>query len=72
METLLGLNGGNYMMIDMNEKLEKVMNETTDIEKIRLFYELAKYIVNNTEAEDDDMENLLDDIANVVNDIENL
>ena len=60
------------MMIDMNEKLNKVMNETTDTEKIRLFYELAKYIVNNTEAEDDDMENLFDDIANVVNDIESL
>ena len=60
------------MMVNMNEKLNKVMSETTDTEKIRLFYELAKYIVNNTEAEDDDMENLFDDIANVVNDIENL
>lgn len=59
-------------MIGMNEKLNKVMNETTDTEKIRLFYELAKYIVNNTEAEDDDMENLFNDIANVINDIENL
>ena len=59
-------------MIAMNNKLEKIMNETTDTEKIRLFYELAKYIVDNTEAEDDDMENLFDDIANVINDIENL
>lgn len=59
-------------MIDMNEKLEKIMKEITDTEKIRLFYELAKYIVNNAEAEDDDMENLFNDIANVVNDIENL
>lgn len=61
------------MMINMNEKLNKVMSETTDTEKIRLFYELAKYIVNNTEAEeDDDMENLFNDIANVVNDIEGI
>ena len=60
------------MMINMNEKLNRVMSETTDKEKIKLFYELAKYIVNNTEAEDDDMENLFNDIANVVNDIENL
>lgn len=60
------------MMTNMNDKLNKVMKETTDIEKIRLFYELAKYIVKNTEAEDDDMENLFDDIANVINDIENL
>lgn len=60
-------------MIDMNEKLEKVMKETTDTEKIRLFYELAKYIVYNAdETEDDDMENLFEDIANVINDIENL
>ena len=60
------------MMVSMNEKLNKVMSETTDVEKIRLFYELAKYIVDNTEAEDDDMENLFNDIANIVNDIENL
>ena len=60
-------------MIDMNKKLEKIMKETTDTEKIRLFYELAKYIVYNAdETEDDDMENLFEDIANVINDIENL
>ena len=59
-------------MISMNEKLNRIMNETTDTEKIRLFYELGKYIVNNTEEEDGDMENLFADIANVVNDIENL
>ena len=60
------------MMMKMNKKLKKVMDETTDREKIKLFYELAKYIVNNAEAEDDDMENLFDDIANVINDIDNL
>ena len=60
-------------MIKMNEKLKKVMKETTDSEKIRLFYELAKYILNNVdEPEDSDMKNLFDDIASVVNDIENL
>ena len=50
------------------------MKETTDKEKIRLFYELAKYIVENVEVdlEDDDMNNLFEDITNVVNDIENL
>ena len=60
-------------MFDINEKLAKIMDETTDTEKIRLFYELAKYIVYNAgETDDSDMENLFEDIANVVNDIENL
>lgn len=61
------------MMIAMNEKLQKVMDETTDKEKMRLFYELAQYIIYNTgETDDDDMINLFEDIANVVNDIEDL
>lgn len=61
------------MMVNMNEKLNKVMAETTDKEKIRLFYELAKYMVTNIDVTDDkDMENLFDDIAGIVNDIENL
>ena len=68
----MNLRGKNEMMMKMNKKLKKVMDETTDREKIKLFYELAKYIVNNAEAEDDDMENLFDDIANVINDIDNL
>lgn len=60
-------------MICMNETLEKIMVETTDKEKIRLLYELSKYIVCNIgETDDDDMENLIEDIANVINDIENL
>ena len=61
------------MMIEMNKNLQKVMDETTDKEKIRLLYELSKHIVSNVgETDDDDMENLFDDIANVINDIENL
>ena len=60
-------------MINTNKKIENVMNGTTDTEKIRLFYELAKYILCNAgETDDSDMENLFEDIANVVNDIENL
>lgn len=60
-------------MICMNETFEKIMVETTDTEKIRLLYELAKYVVCNIgETDDDDMENLIEDIANVINDIENL
>lgn len=61
------------MMIEMNDYLKEVIVKTTDKEKIRLFYELGKYIKENAgETDDDEMNNLFDDIANVVNDIENL
>lgn len=59
-------------MLPMNEKLEKVMKNTDELEKIRLFYELAKYFLNNSEDIDEELEDLYDDIANVVNDIESL
>ena len=60
------------MMIPMNEKLYKVMSNTNDKEKIRLFYELGKYFLENVDDSSDGLETLFDDIANVVNDIENL
>ena len=61
------------MMQPMNEKLNKMMEETTDREKIRLFYELGKYITTNVDVTDDeDMENIFDEIANVINAIDNL
>ena len=61
------------MMIPMTKEMREVFDNMSDQEKIRMFYELAKYIVKNaTDPEDDDIENLMDDIATVVNDIENL
>ena len=55
-------------MIEMNDTMQKC-----DKQKIRMFYELTKYMHENMEyGEDDDMNNLMDDIANVKNDIENL
>lgn len=64
------------MMIEKNEKITKMMEELTDKEKIRMFYELAKEIVCLDDGEfeelDYDMQELIEDIANVVNDIENL
>jgi hypothetical protein len=33
------------MMIKMNKKLKGIMEETTEREKIRLFYELGKYFL---------------------------
>ncbi len=60
-------------MIEMNESLNKIMKETSDKEKIRLFYELAKYINENVEdSDDDEMNNLFADIKTIIDDIENL
>lgn len=63
-------------MIEKDEKITKMMEELTDQEKIRMFYELAKEIVYLDDVEfeelDYNMQNLIEDIANVVNDIENL
>ena len=61
------------MMAEMTKQMSDVMKNTNDKQKIRLFYELGKYIKENVdETDDDEMNNLFDDIANVVNDIENL
>ena len=61
-------------MIEINKKIEKILEELDDKEKIRVFYELGKYFLVNMDYNelDHDMQNLLDDIANVINDIENL
>jgi hypothetical protein len=61
-------------MIKMNKKLKDIISNTTEREKIRLFYELAKFFneKDDGEYENDKMEELFADIANVVNDIENI
>lgn len=64
------------MMIEKNEKITKMLNDLSDKENIRMFYELALEFVGVDENEfnefDDDMQNLIADIANIVNDINNL
>ena len=61
------VNGDNY------DTMQKCFDAMDDKQKIRMFYELTKYMHENMEyGEDDDMNNLMDDIANVKNDIENL
>lgn len=61
------------MMVEMTNKMQKFFEEMTSQQKIRMFYELANYIINNAEdVEDEDMNNLFDDIANVIHDINNL
>ena len=60
-------------MIEMNKEMQKCFDEMDDKQKIRMFYELIKYMHENMEyGEDAAMNNLIDDIANVQNDIENL
>lgn len=60
-------------MIEMTADMQEFFDEMNEKQKIRMFYELTKYMHENLEyGEDDDMNNLIEDIANVRNDIENL
>lgn len=60
-------------MVEMNTQMQDCFNEMDDKQKIRMFYELTKYMHENLKyGEDDAMNNLIEDIANVRNDIENL
>lgn len=60
-------------MVKMTKEMQKCFNEMSDKQKIRMFYELTKYMHENMEyGADDEMNNLIEDIANVRNDIDNL
>lgn len=60
-------------MVEMTKEMQKCFDEMNDKQKIRMFYELTKYMHENMEyGEDEDMNNLIEDIANVKSDIENL
>lgn len=60
-------------MVEMTKEMQKCFDEMDDKQKIRMFYELTKYMHENMEyGEDEDMNNLIEDIANVKSDIENL
>ena len=62
------------MMTRMTAEMKRIFEQMNDKQKIRMFYELGKYIISKVDenVEDKDMQYLLDDIANVVNDVENL
>ena len=61
--------GKQKAMVEMNKCFE-IMD---DKQKIRMFYELTKYMHENMEyGDDENMNNLIEDIANVKSDIENL
>ena len=53
-------------MVEMTKKMQNSFDDMDDKQKIKMLYELIKY------GEDDEMNNLIEDIANVKNDIENL
>lgn len=60
-------------MVEMTEQMQRCFDNMDDEQKIRMFYEFTKYMHENMEyGEDEDMNNLIDDIANVKSDIENL
>lgn len=60
-------------MVEMTKKMQKCFDEMNGKQKIRMFYELTKYMHENMEyGKDEDMNNLIEDIANVKSDIENL
>ena len=60
-------------MVEMNDTMQKCFDTMDARQKIRMFYELTKYMCENMEyGEDEGMNNLIEDIANVKNDIENL
>ena len=60
-------------MVEMTTDMQQCFDSMNDKQKIRMFYELTKYMNENMEyGEDKDMNNLIEDIANVKNDIENL
>ena len=60
-------------MVKMTKEMQKCFNEMSDEQKIRMLYELTKYMCENMEyGADDEMNNLIEDIANVRNDIDNL
>lgn len=65
--------GRRIDMIEMNKEMQKCFDEMDDKQKIRMFYELTKYMHENMEyGEDEAMNNLIEDIANIKSDIENL
>lgn len=65
--------GKEIAMVEMNKAMQKCFEEMDDKQKIRMFYELTKYMHENMEhGENEDMNNLIEDIANVKNDIEYL
>ena len=57
----------------MTEQMQRCFDNMDGKQKIRMFYELTKYMHENMEyGEDEEINNLIEDIANVRNDIENL
>ena len=62
------------MMMKKTKKIKDIMENTTEREKIRLFYELAKYFneSDDGEYESDAMEDLFSDIKNIIDDIDNI
>ena len=66
-------------MVLMTQNMQKCFDEMDIPQKIRMFYELASYIVDNSDEDtgifpyiDEDMKWLFEDIKNVVTDFDYL
>ena len=59
-------------MLAINEKIEMMLFSLTNVEKIRMFYEIAKQVVESGEPESEELQKLFADIKQVIKDIESI
>ena len=59
-------------MVAINEKIEMMLFSLTNVEKIRMFYEIAKQVVESGEPESEELQKLFADIKQVIKDIESI
>lgn len=62
------------MMTRMTAEMKRIFEQMNKDQKVRMFYELAKYISDNANenVEDNDIQNLFNDITDIVNNIEKI
>lgn len=62
------------MMTRMTAEMKRIFEQMNKYQKVRMFYELGKYISDNVNenVEDNDIQNLFNDITDIVNSIEKI
>lgn len=62
------------MMTRMTAEMKRIFEQMNKDQKVRMFYELAKYISDNANenVDDNDIQNLFNDITDIVNSIEKI
>ena len=59
-------------MVAINEKIEMILFSLTNVEKIRVFYEIGKQVVESGVPESEELQKLFADIKQVIQDIESI